>query len=146
MTVLIIFWGINLFTVNSKYWVFTVVTVLFSKKRPTLFFQLFHTIPCYQPKFVAEILSKNDLLVFFFSVFFDFWTEDSQVFVFNLHTDICDTEKVLYVNLFCSVIKFYAGGGSFKPFDLALSEICTSNNMFERSTWDKLPECVFQNF
>ena len=65
MTVSIIFWGINLFTVNCKYWIFAVVTVLLSKKRPTLFFQLFHTIPCCQPKFVAQILSKNCLFVFF---------------------------------------------------------------------------------
>ena len=24
--------------------------------------------------------------------------------------------------------------------------ICTSNHMFGRVTWDKLPECVFENF
>ena len=80
MTVSIIFWGINLFTVNCKYWIFAVVTVLLSKKEANaFFFQLFHTIPCCQPKFVAQILSKNGLFVFF--LYFSILGLNTEIYV-----------------------------------------------------------------
>ena len=80
------------------------------KKATNAFFQLFHTIPCCQPKFVAQILSKNSLFAFFFSVFFDFRTEYGDLrFRKSLYL-ICIrkyvTEKMLYLNLFCPVIYF----------------------------------------
>ena len=27
-----------------------------------------------------------------------------------------------------------------------LLHICTTNHMFDRAIWDKLPECIFENF
>ena len=31
-------------------------------------------------------------------------------------------------------------------FKLSRNRVCTSNHMFGRAIWDKLPECIFENF
>ena len=33
-----------------------------------------------------------------------------------------------------------------KTLDKIMDNISTSNRMFERTIWDKLPECIFENF